>query len=391
MKDMIGELLRANMLQQLGDDQARVERLRKASGALADRFTSQDRGRLPSALLTAIDSNSSADAAMLSMTYEALLQVWETLGNAFPDTPMELCRAVLLDAAAVAFTGDDHAAAAGWYTLRTATEQLQVGRWEPVLRRMLKDWDDKVGPIAEQTWATELLPTDRAKEVPSSESAPIKVESAATTRAANIVSNSGGNWQTQAQLLTQQLRDLVNELVDSSNNAAMEALRLSEERTEALLAATIGEARGGVEAPFRAAQAADRRTGLLWWRSTSYSSRRRCRYTELTPEQATVAAALDVHHLADPLSPLSVEHVLNDTIAAAVKGEVTLTTLADCEWASELACEIEPAEGTILHAVVRDCDTPLVPRDVHIPPARAAVLLFRDLQAARLLALEISS
>lgn len=175
--DVIGELLRANMLQQVGDDPRRVKRLRQAAKALAANFGSHGRGRLPSALLSAIDSTSDANAPMLRLSREALLEVWETLGNAFPDEPVKLYRAILLDAVATAFASDDAAAAAGWYTLRTAVQLLQVGRWETVLRRMLDEWDVKTGSAAEQTWIADFKQPDETEEAPLSQTGGIEVES----------------------------------------------------------------------------------------------------------------------------------------------------------------------------------------------------------------------
>lgn len=388
MTDMIGDLLRASMLEQLGDDEQRVKRLRQAAHVLTDRLTVQDRGLLPAALLTAINSSSSADAPMLRLTREALLEVWETLGNAYPDDPVELYRAVLLDAAATAFANDGDSAAAGWYTLRTAVEQLPVGRWEPVLRKLLQDWDTAVGPVADQTWVTERSRTRRTKKTPSPTPAPIGLESNASQRAAQIVSS--GNWQTVAQLLVDELPALVNELIEAAETAAAKALRRSGEQTEKLLASRFNELGARLEAQLRAARAAELRSELLWWHTTGYSISRRVRYNELAPEKAAIAAALDVHHLVDGLCPISVEHVLHDTVEAAVDQDVTLDALASCNWSAEMAQDVEPAEGTILRAVARGHDTPLSDRDTPLPPARAAVLLFRDLQAACLLARETS-
>lgn len=388
MTDMIGDLLRASMLEQLGDDEQRVERLRQAAHALTDRLTVQDRSLLPAALLTAINSSSSADAPMLCMAREALLEVWETLGHAYPDEPVELYRAVLLDAAATGFTKDEDSAAAGWYTLRTAAEQLPVGRWEPVLRKLLQDWDTAVGPVAEQRWVTERSRARRAKKAPSPTQAPIGLESDASQRAANIVSS--GNWQTAAQLLVQELPALVNELIEAAETAAATALRRSGEEMEKLLASRFDELGARLEAQLRAARAAELRSQLLWWHSTGYSISRHLRYKELTPDRAAVTAALDVHHLVDGLCPVSVEHVLHDTVEAAVNRDVTLNTLASCDWSAEMTQDVEPAEGTILRAVARGHDTPLSDRDAPLRPARAAVLLFRDLQAACLLAGETS-
>lgn len=384
MNDVIGELLRASLLEQVGDDERRVDYLRRAAGVLAGRLADQERGLLPAALLVAVDGNSDVEGPMLQMTREALLGEWETLRNAYPAEPAELYRAVLLDAAASASARDENTLAAGWYTLRTIAEQLPAARWQPVLKMLFSEWDGTVGPAAEQAWVVDRSRKRPAKKATSPSPAQIEIESAASKRATRIVSN--GNWQTQAQQLMQQLPSLVEELVGDAQDAATEALRLSSEQSEKALVPVFDELRSRVEARLRASRAVELRSELLWWHVTGYSSRRRTRYSELSPEQATIAAALDVHHLVDGLCPVSVEHVLHDTVEAGAKGEVTLDSLADCRWNSDLAHDIDPAEGTILHAVARAQNTPLFEHAAPLPSGRAAVLLFRDLQAASLLA-----
>jgi hypothetical protein len=383
VKDVIGELLRASMLQQLGDDEQRAGRLRQAAQVLTGRFAEQDRELLPAALLTAADSNSSADAPMLRLAREALLDAWEMLGNAYPDEPLELYRAVLLDATVAAFTSDEDAAAAGWYTLRSAVEQLPVGRWDPVLRKVLQEWDAAIGPASEQIWRSDRPRSRRTKKTPSPAPTPIQIDSAAIKQASGLASS--GNWQTSAPLIHQQLPELVEELVADADNAAMEALRRSGEQVEELVASTFEDLRVRVEAQLRAGRATELRTALLWWRTTRYSSSQRRLYQELDREQAIIAAVFDVNHLVDGLCPVSVEHVLYDIVRTFANEDITLSALAGCKLSAELVKDVEPAEGTILHAVTRDCDTPLSDRGAPLSPARAAVLLFRDLQAARLL------
>jgi hypothetical protein len=389
VNDLIGELLRANLLQQVGDDEIRVGRLRAASRAAAEGFAALP-SRLPSALLSAVDGNG-ADSPMLRWAHDVLLNEWETLENAFADRPVELFRAVLLDASASAFTRDPNVLAAGWYTLRSAMEQAPIGRWEPVLRRLLQEWDDDAGARAEQAWLLlepqpiasaepEVAPQNE-ETTPEAESegepeAAAEAEtpetpeaglSPARKRAAQIAELAAGYAGNAAQQLAQQITELVDELIVESVRAA--------ERATATVSAQL--------------RTMSLKTELLWWQAAGHSVRRRCRYSELSPARAAIAAALDLHHLVDPLSPVSVEHILHDTVADAVDDTVTLAALAGCDWASDLSGIGTPAGGTLLAAVLKGRPpTPLFEPDAELPAARAAVLLFRDLQAARLLGIE---
>jgi hypothetical protein len=383
--DVIGELLRANMLEQVAGDSDRAERLRAAArtltGVLAD-----DRGRLPLALLTAIDPSSHPNAPMLRHARTAILIEWKTLGNVFPEQPVELYRAVLLDAAATAFASDELTAAAGWYTLRTAIQLLPAGRWSPVLGRLLDEWDAVTGPAAEAAWsrgvpgpAAPAEPADAPDAAPGprewrgdeqgeqdkpaaaqADGAAVRA-TAARTRALAIAEASAYYNDAFSVALKGQLVDLVDEL--------SEQMRVTAE------AALLGRL-----------NATMRRSDLLWWWSTGYSSSRRRRYRDLTAPQAVIAAALDVHHLAGPLTPASVEHVLWEAVTAAAPGSVTVGDLANCTWSADLLTGPDPAEGTFLRAAATGDGTALSAADAPVTTADAAVALFRDLQAAWLLA-----
>ena len=397
--DIIGELLRANMLQQVGDDPNRVDRLRSAASALADTLSSGEPGRLPTALLSAADSTSDGKTPMIRMSREALLKRWETLGNAFPDEPVELYRAVLLDAAVRAFSTSGVATAAGWYTLRTALQLLQTGRWSPVLRQLLAEWDDAAGAAAERAWAIDSMrsrqmrtesawPAAKESDDEGTEKAAAQAEGSATRQLVqSLISAGAGSYNTAfTTALRNNLGPLIELLREDMRVTAEEVVREYAERMDQIAQTLLTESRERLGEMQRYSRAVALRTELLWWRTAAYSSSRRLRYSELTPAQAVIAAALDVHHMANALAPASVEHVMFDTVSAAVEGTIRLVDLSNCAWSAELATGREPADGTFLCAVGLGVHTPLASRDAPLPAAEASVVLFRDLQAARLLA-----
>jgi hypothetical protein len=340
---------------------------------------------LPLALLTAIDPGSPASSPMLRQAHTAILSNWETLGNVFPEYPVELYRAVLLDAAAAAFAADDLTIAAGWYTLRSVIHLAGGGRWSPVLGQLLDEWDAVVGPVAETAWTQRpQLPSisppagpaaadsndedsddqdsdDQDSDDQDEEDAGESDLSAAQSRVAGLPDEYTATYVSD---LKEELIDLVDDLSEEMSETAQAAVKDAVSRIDAVAL----------------------RSDLLWWRSTGYSSSRRRRYRDLTAPQAVIAAALDLHRVVGPLTPVSVEHVLWDTVAAAAEGSVTLGDLGKCTWAADLLADSGNAEGTFASAVAAGGRTPLAADDAPVAAPDAAVALFRDLQARWLLA-----
>ena len=86
---MIGELLRASLLGDLGDDEERAAKVRASASDRADGLCGAERPLTPGMVLVALDPDSAVDSAALAVVAEALLGRWETFRNAFPGQPTE--------------------------------------------------------------------------------------------------------------------------------------------------------------------------------------------------------------------------------------------------------------------------------------------------------------
>jgi GTPase-associated system helical domain len=112
--DVIGELLRAGLLTQIGEAEDRVEFVRAASASLADRLGSDLRPLVPHALVAGIDGSGLGDVEAMVAADEALSAEWSTYRNAFTEPPAEILRAMLVAAVASAAEKDADLRAAGW-------------------------------------------------------------------------------------------------------------------------------------------------------------------------------------------------------------------------------------------------------------------------------------
>ena len=153
MDDIIGQLLRAGLLANLGEDQERADRLRAASKHLRDGFLSDARANIPSALLAAVDEDGPSDVPVLRVARAAIVDKWEMFENAFvQQDPSSILRAVTLDAVVAATEADPQVAAAVWYTLRDVAQVVSAGRWAQPITGFRNDLDTRVSQRINETW-----------------------------------------------------------------------------------------------------------------------------------------------------------------------------------------------------------------------------------------------
>jgi hypothetical protein len=387
--DVIGELLRASLLSEVGDDQERARRVRSAAGRLAGQLAHTSRPLVPHCVVAAIDGTGAEDSAALQAAAAAVLEEWETFRNAFPASPVELLRAVTLAGIAAVGDADPEARHAAWYALRTALEQLPAGRWRPIAELLLGEWEDGTAADIAAVWmpapATSgfRMPTIPA---PSPGGITLNADPLGKRAAATV---AAGNYNQFASQLQGEFEAYVRDLVHTAGVAATEA----EKRAQALVkefAAPLGtKLRDAIAAVERGHQASSLRIDLLWWRQTAYSERLSKPYSALgSPGAVAAAAAADLHAQVPPLAPVVVEHLLADLVSEVVGAEAKVDANGLGDAGRE--AKFDPAQAAATPAVLLDivtgaaAESPLLADGQPVTAARAAVLLFRDLQARRL-------
>ena len=388
MDDFIGQLLRAGLLANLGEDQERADRLRAASKHLRDGFLSDARADIPSALLAAVDEDGPSDVRVLRAARAAIVDEWEMFENAYVQRdPSSILRAVTLDAVVAATEADPQVAAAVWYTLRDVAQGVSAGRWAQPIRDLRNDLDTKVSQCINETWE----PTARGSSLrmPSVSAAgrtgPVKVAGLAEFRTA--LDQNGAD-----HALRENLPDLLKSLATAVTKRTQGADDAETERLNKVVH-TLGERLRDVLAAHESLlMAVARRDTLLWWRLGGRSNRLGTRYHE-APDAATavVAAAFDLHDRASDVAPEAVEHLLIDVLneAGLSEEQVTIDAMAAACGQLQLTTPIDASPPLLVVDVVvggRDPNGLVRAMRGPMPAPAAATALFRDLQIRRLLA-----
>jgi len=384
--DLIGDLLRASLLGELGDDEARVGKLRAAAARLAEALRGEQRPLVPAAVLTGFDEHTSAESTVVAAATEALQAEWETFRAAFSAEPTEVMRAVAMAAVQAAAADEPDVLLAAWYTARTCAEQCDAGRWDGVLAGVVDGWVGQAASEIDEVWVPRVAAI--GLRMPALQPLQQGEKISLNTKLREKAEALDANWQAFAQQLAPTFAEYVDGLIGAAEVLSGEAQRRAVAQVKEFATELGAKLRDALGAQQQAATALHLRADLLWWRQSRYSDRLGRGYGELPgPADVAIAAAYDLHRMVPVVAPVSVEHVLADLVAAtAGDASLRLSQLAAAEEAAALPDGEVVSPAPLLVAVRHGAPTPVLSESADVMPARAAVLLFRDLQARRLAA-----
>ena len=394
MDDVIGQLLKAGLLKNLGDDQKRANRLRAASVQLRDQYRNSARSQVPSALIAAVDEDTPADLPILNTARDKIVEQWEMFENVYAQQdPVAILRAVVFDAVIAAARADKQITAAAWYTLRNTAGTMSAGRWSAQVESIATKLGAAVASDIDQLW------------VPEVNTSSIKMPSVLALRASRAKFTVAGLNEFQeevqqyldndpahvANIVGQSVPNLLEALLSTVATHAETEGKAEAERLRKILGALGEKFRGALRLQEQALAAIARRDRLLWWRLGGRSSLLGTRYADAPdPASGAVAAAVDLHHQVPSLAPHAVEELLVDVLAEAnlADKDVAIDAMVAAATKMQLITQTDAIRPFLLaDVVVGGCDSGGLP-SAHADTtsaAAAAVRLFQGLQVRRLL------
>ncbi len=387
--DLLLRLLKAGLLEALGDDDQRRERAEAAAVATGEWLGLAGRPHLASAVVLAIDESGEPDGAAFCYAEQRLLHEWPTLRNVYQERPKELLRAIVLQGVYKTVAADPDLAAATWYVTRTVRDMsISAGRWAPVVEDVIGDIDRAVHERLVEEWAPTMPRSKLRMPRTSPDDAELsEVKSIEQLHEAldPYKSNIGAHYDEVLMVLGEQVPPVLDEL------AGAVRARLGKGGAMEAIAAALGpDLQELLAQQARIVEASRLREVLLWWRLAGRSELVGVRYGQIE-DAATraLAAAGDLHQLCPPVTPEAVEHLLADVVSDADPIEVQLSfdRLAEAWKVLLPSLELANSAGTLIGALglgEQDALPPAMRRD--LTPVEAAVVAFRDLQTARLTA-----
>jgi hypothetical protein len=382
--DVIGELLRAGHLAQLGDDSERARKLRTASKHLADGLVG-DPVTIPATLIQALRPGQDSEAIRAAQT--AVLAEWESFPNLHTESPTAVLQVVLLEAIASAGARRKPIRHALWYLLRTAAEFVEGDFWSAPIAAVQAEWSLEIEEELADNWAPDPAATRLRSPVFDASRTAIDLQTNLQSRAAQEVDQQP--WPQSGAALAGSFSGYVESLIGIAEESGAKAVVESANLLRAAFRdQLLPQLRSAMKAQDDVLNAARRRIDLLWWQQSGYSPRLRQGYSELdSPCSVVLSTAMDLHALVSPLAPAAAEYVLAGLVdKTAGAAELSVAELAACDAIAELRKTVGGWNGPVLSPLLgAPSEASVLDNDTMLAPHRAAVLLFRDLQVRRLL------
>jgi len=324
---VLQEFLNLRLLD-IGAEDSRLEKLNEAADELAQSFVNTPKDAV-APLLAAWDPSAGADPALTAIGV-VLQSHWPTFRGAFPDEPLTLYRAIVLEAVARAMEQQTVLAIAVNFIGGNVLPHLNVGQEERILsnlmgqakavadRRLAEVWpphsqNDPVAPFElpalpapKKTDANAWFPQVAAAAGPS------------TNKAGVSLNAPNPHWTNQPQHWSWEFADrmapLLAELQDMATAAAVKISAGALKSLGNAIGAKINDFLGTEQARSNHLQNSSR---LLWWRQALYSETADSPYRKLHPAVAALHMAYDLAELLPVVYPPAVESLLFEAVKAA--------------------------------------------------------------------------
>lgn len=411
----------------LNSDDTKLEKLRNTVKDLSAALRKAP-AKTVSFTMVAADPSVPPSDPVVEEAMAALRKRWETVANAFTGRPVNVLRAILLDAIVQAAREDDAIAVAFVNTARNALAHAETADEAPIWRDAVCEIETKVDARAEAEWATpEMISVGPLKyTAPQASVAEFEAPTIDRSDMTGKILSAAGPWGAVApknqhaphnnpQAWSQEFAKLMTSAIAGAVDAVAADLAPSPVDLSKPLSSLAESVTRHVEAALASFSAAtaglQRRTNLLWWKEALYSPSVHESYLEMPVFQASALMALDLHEQVPTFSPASVSAFLKEAIrclpaepgsegngrrdvAALVRDAQTAAIMQPFRAAAAQYAPVPVGRGPLLSLIghgQNSADPEAaslralggVEESATMTPAEWGAFLFRELQAAR--------
>jgi GTPase-associated system helical domain len=137
----------------VGGDDSKLEKLRATAAAVSG-ILKKAPSKVPSYSLIAFDSDAPSTDPVIVEVLANLKQLWPTYVNTFASAPIQVLRAIILDALVEAEREDERAAVAVAANARNVLPFIETGNESAIWADVVNEIEAAVDSRAEQEWST---------------------------------------------------------------------------------------------------------------------------------------------------------------------------------------------------------------------------------------------
>jgi hypothetical protein len=323
---LLQTLLQAGLLD-IGDSDERLANIEKSIADVEAKLK-KEQSLLPAYTLVALDPDINPEEPVLAEVEAIIATYWKALRAKFSETPVPLIRAVILHA--LYNTGIDDAKIAR-ITYLTATNfypYAKLGREKGVVEKIISDLGELAEKNASEEWS--LIDKEPILKLSTLKISDFKLENIKLDD--NILSKklkegftnaSSGhgpqhgmhepNYQAHfIEKTTNAISESFNSAFDNLNKS-LNSLAIEEPINKFFIAfkKSLDE---NLKLSFSSITAVERRSKLLWWKETLYSSSLKDSYRSINETVQPMFMANDLYQQLPAVVPVSVDYLLRDTL-----------------------------------------------------------------------------
>ena len=323
---LLQPLLQAGLLD-IGDSDERLANIEKSIADVEAKLK-KEQNLLPAYTLVALDPYINSDEPVLVEVEAIIAAHWKALRAKFSETPVPIIRAVMLHALYNVGIGDAKIARIIYLTATNFYPYAKLGREKEVVEKIISD----LGGLAEENASKEWSLMD---EEPKLKLGILKIGDFKLDKIKlddNILSKKFNEAFTNASTghgpqhgihephYQAHFKTKTTEAISESFNAAFDNLNKSlsslaiEEPINKFFATFKKSLDENLKLSFASIAAVERRSKLLWWKETLYSSSLENSYRSVNKTVQPIIMADDLFMQLPDIVPVSVDYLLKDTL-----------------------------------------------------------------------------
>lgn len=388
---MINELLEANYLDAIGDDDVKLSHVTKAAEDLRDEISKRP-GQIVPLTIIALDPDTDSEDSLLVGTESKLKKYWQTYSNKFRDKrPVQLLRGTIIEALSMLASGNINFAAAIWYTGSTYLPYKDLKGEKDLLVGFLKSLGAKVEAAVVRQWAFSFDGKQLKQWI---EGAIGEANGTAHSFDGALAGAVGSLWSADTAAFdakkASSVASAVHNDIESAVATAFDGMNKPLTGLAKLIATEVLKSK------------------LLWWKETKYSETMASSYRKCEDLLVAPVMAHELHLMMPELHPMSVEYFLSENVSDLLSEtpKSTILDLADSTLKSLISAQL--GNDPLLPFAMTEGRNSLVglmnqarstgkitkadfKRNLNIDPtteltfSEFAVWCFKDMQAIRLL------
>ncbi|MGB2786267.1 GTPase-associated system all-helical protein GASH [Psychrobacter sp.] len=308
-------------------------------------------------ILVVLDPEESVEQPVVQEVLSILEGNWATYANTFFDKPIQVVRALLLQALANGAEENQQIAIAFALITRNILPHIEVGRESEIWNNLIKTIELKLNNQAEEEWATPPKIIVEDFSYSSSKSTKLifpKVtldreflqsgieEASGPNRANGEATGANPHLPTQGATWVNEFAPLLTTAIATDIENAFAEIEMDVSKPLKYLSVAVGN---HIDSALNSVSSAilglQRRTSLIWWKESFYSPSAYCSYREMPLNIAATVMAFDLFSQVPTCSPASVTAFLNEIVSS-----LSVDTITESIELADLISEVQSSEYT---------------------------------------------